>query len=132
MRQPNAPRADAPLVRALRKRLAEVGFSEDGIRDACGIGTSPDPWALAARQPFSDGSPFSTCVALFWSGTPVPAEQAYPLAVRELEPDHFLARLFPVGQAPQVVEVALAQLGPNGLTAVADIPKRRARQFANR
>lgn len=86
---PNAPCADPRLVRTLRQRLGEIGFSEDGIRSACGAGTSPDPWALAASQPFADGSPFSICVALFWSGTPVTEEQAEsalaPLCLPDLE-----------------------------------------------
>jgi methylase of polypeptide subunit release factors len=89
MRHLNAPRADSPQVKALARRLAEVGFSEHGIRDACGSGASSDPWALAASQPFADGSPFATCVALFWSGAPVPAAQVEsalaPLRLTDLE-----------------------------------------------
>jgi methylase of polypeptide subunit release factors len=89
MRHPNAPRTDATLVRALRRRLGEVGFGEQGIRDACGVGKSSDPWALAVSEPSADESPFSVCVALFWSGAPVPAAQAEsaltPLRLSDLE-----------------------------------------------
>lgn len=85
----DAPSADPRLVPELRRRLGAIGFSEDGIRSACGVGASPDPWALAASQPFADGSPFSTCVALFWSGTPVAAEPVEsalaPLRLADLE-----------------------------------------------
>jgi len=85
----DAPRADRPLVSALRRRLEEVGFSEAGIREATGGETRGDPWSLAASQPFADGSPFSVCVALFWSGAPVPvahvASALAPLSLPELE-----------------------------------------------
>ena len=89
MRHLNAPRVDSPLMLALRRRLGEIGFSEDGIRHARGIGSSPDPWALAASEPSADGSPFSVCIALFWSGTPMPAAKVEsalaPLRLPDLE-----------------------------------------------
>jgi hypothetical protein len=86
---PGAPCADPLLVPKLRQRLAELGFSDAGIRNAFGVGTVPDPWALATGQPASDGSPFSTSVALFWSGTAVEAARAEaalaPLRLADLE-----------------------------------------------
>jgi methylase of polypeptide subunit release factors len=84
-----APYADATLLLALRRRLVEVGFSEEGLRDACSLGTAQDAWSLASGQPARDGSPFSTIVALFWSGTPVDGRQAEaaldPLRLEQLE-----------------------------------------------
>ena len=73
----------------LRRRLVEVGFSEEGIRNACSFGMSQDPWSLATGQPARDGSPFSTIVTLFWSGAPVEGRQAEaaldPLRLTDLE-----------------------------------------------
>jgi methylase of polypeptide subunit release factors len=85
----DAPRVDPARVAKLRQRLAEAGFGETGLRHALGTGAAPDPLALATGQPAADGSPFSTCAALFWSGRPVPVaavETALaPLQAADLE-----------------------------------------------
>jgi methylase of polypeptide subunit release factors len=83
-----SPCADPMLVPAFRQRLADAGFNEEGIRNACSVGMS-DPWSLATGQPPRDGSPFSTVFNLFWSGAPVErrlVEAAFdPLRVMDLE-----------------------------------------------
>src|SRR5688572_8695768 len=83
------PSADAALVAALRRRFAEVGFTDEGIRNACSVGSSDDPWSLATGQPPRDGSPFSTLVTLFWSGGTVDARQVEaalgPIGLTDLE-----------------------------------------------
>lgn len=88
-RRINAPRANPALIAQLRRRLAEIGFGEAGLRHAQGTGPTADPLALATGQPADDGSPFSTCAALLWSGRPVPvaaAEAALaPLLAADLE-----------------------------------------------
>jgi len=89
IRRIDAPRADPALIAQLRRRLAEIGFGEAGLRNALGTGPTADPLALATGQPAADGSPFSTCAALFWSGKPVPvaaAEEALaPLRAADFE-----------------------------------------------
>ncbi len=86
---PNAPCVEPDLLPQLRRRFAEVGFGEAGLRQACGAAVAADPLTLATGQPAADGSPFSTCVSLFWSGRPVPlaaAEAALtPLRGADLE-----------------------------------------------
>src|SRR5436190_14184329 len=74
----NAPWAASKLtlMADLRRRLVDVGFTDAGIRSAFDAGTPADPWSLASGQPARDGSPFSTLVTLFWSGTPVEERQA--------------------------------------------------------
>jgi methylase of polypeptide subunit release factors len=83
------PRADPLLIPRLRERLAEVGFSDEGIRRAWNVEMGSDPWSLAAVQPASDGSPFSAVVTLLWSGTPVEARRLEaalaPLRLLDLE-----------------------------------------------
>src|SRR5688572_17223890 len=84
-----APSADLQIVAALRRRLVEAGFTNEGIRNACSVGMSQDPWSLATGQPPRDGSSFSTLVTLFWSGSPVDAGQVQaalePVALADLE-----------------------------------------------
>ena len=67
--------ASPALAVALRRRLIDAGFTDEGIRNACSVGMSQDPWSLATGQPPRDGSPFSTLVTLFWSGSPVDTGQ---------------------------------------------------------
>jgi methylase of polypeptide subunit release factors len=80
------PSADRALVAELRRRLVEVGFTAEGIPNS---DSSDDPWSLATGQPPRDGSPFSTLVTLFWSGSPVDARQVEaaldPLSLAALE-----------------------------------------------
>jgi methylase of polypeptide subunit release factors len=73
--QLRAPSVDPALIAALRGRFVDVGYSEEGIRNACSTGMSQDPWSLATGQPPRDGSPFSTIFTLFWSAAPVEAGQ---------------------------------------------------------
>jgi methylase of polypeptide subunit release factors len=88
-RSARTPHDKPSLALKLRRRLAEVGFSEEGIRDACSLQVPPDPWSLATAQAPIDGSPFSTIVTLFCSGAPVEFKQAAaalaPMRLAELE-----------------------------------------------
>lgn len=72
------PCADPALVRRLRRRLVDVGFSDAGIREASRVEAAQDPWSLSTGLPARDGSPFSTLVTLFCSGSPVERRQAEP------------------------------------------------------
>jgi methylase of polypeptide subunit release factors len=83
-----APRVVPALVGALRRRLLEVGLTEDGFRSAS-LGGTADAWSLAAGQSAADGSPFSTLLTLLWLGAPVETSQAQaalePLRLADLE-----------------------------------------------
>jgi methylase of polypeptide subunit release factors len=84
-----APSDDPVRIVALRRRLLEVGYTEEGIEHATNIGTARDPWSLATGEPPGDGSPFSTIVTLFQSGAPVEADRLSaaiePLRLSDLE-----------------------------------------------
>jgi methylase of polypeptide subunit release factors len=87
--QLRTPSVEPTLVRKLRRRLVDIGFSDEGIRKACSRGTSQDPWSLATGEPARDGSPFSTIVTLFGSGAAIQDRQAEmalaPLRLADLE-----------------------------------------------
>jgi methylase of polypeptide subunit release factors len=86
---PQATSSSSRLIAELRRRLVEVGFTDEGLRSAFGSGAAADPWSLATGQIASDDSPFSTLVRFFWSGTPVEERQLAavlePLRVSDLE-----------------------------------------------
>src|SRR5579872_4768786 len=87
----NAPWAGSrlTLIAELRHRLVELGFTDEAIRGAFGLGATADPWSLATGQPARDGSPFSTLATFFWSGAGVEERQLAaaldPLKVSDLE-----------------------------------------------
>lgn len=76
MHGPRAPCVDPELLPPLRRRFAEIGFGEAVPPRDIAEAWAGDPWALTTGQPAADGSPFSTCVELFWNGRPVPIAAA--------------------------------------------------------
>jgi methylase of polypeptide subunit release factors len=84
---PRAPCIDPVLLPQLRRRFAELGFGQAGLPYNIADAGAGDPWALASGQPAVDGSPYSTCVALFWSGRPVPIAAAEAALVPLRGPD---------------------------------------------
>jgi methylase of polypeptide subunit release factors len=81
--------AGPAIARRLRRILLDVGFGEAGNHEASRIEAAKDPWSLSSGLPTRDGSPFSTLVTLFCSGSPVERRQAEsalaPMQLAELE-----------------------------------------------
>lgn len=65
------PSADGPRLARLSHRLAEIGFTEEGIRESVVGAPSPDPWSFASHDLSADGSPLSVATRLFCFGVPV-------------------------------------------------------------
>jgi methylase of polypeptide subunit release factors len=73
----------------LSHHLTAIGFNDDGIREAVGGASSPDPWSFGTREVRADGSALSAVARLFCFGVPVEsrhAESAFgPLSLSDLE-----------------------------------------------
>lgn len=114
------PCADPALVRRLRRRLVDVGFSDAGIREAYRVEAAQDPWSLSTGLPAHDGSPLWTLITLFCWGSPVERRQAEP-ALAPMQ----LAELEKVG----LIELRDGMALPrcllrlhDGLIAASDVP----------
>ncbi|HEX8032181.1 MAG TPA: class I SAM-dependent methyltransferase [Vicinamibacterales bacterium] len=83
------PSADRARLARLSLRLAEIGFTEDGIRESAGSGQSAEPWSFASRDASVDGSPLSVVTRLFCVGAPIErhlAQSAFaPVTLADLE-----------------------------------------------
>ena len=69
------PALDRPRLAKLSRHLAEIGFTEDGIRALRGART-PDPWSFATDELQSDGSALSIIARLFCFGLPIERRDA--------------------------------------------------------
>ena len=64
------PSPDRARLAKLSRHLADIGFTEDGIRELGGT-RSQDPWSFASGDLQSDGSPLSAIARLLCFGVPV-------------------------------------------------------------
>ena len=119
-----APVLDRARLETLSRRLGDIGFTEDGIREVIGGAPSPDPWSFTTPNLQSGVSPLATIARLFCFGSPVErrhADAAFgSLTVEDLE----ALGLVEIGNGLVRPRVLIRPV--NGLFVTSDLPSSSA------